>query len=440
MAEHDYLPHVRQHYEELPYPPRKPEDERKRLLGPALDRLPIINQYCFKGRQTFGQGFRVLVAGGGTGDSTIFLAEQLRGTGAEVVYLDLSTASKKICEERARVRGLTNIAFHHGSIMNIAGMGLGAFDFVSCTGVLMHLADPDAGLKSLVGVLKPNGAMNLMVYARYGRAAYYMVQNLLKLVNRGVADTPTKVRRLKTVLKSLPNVHWLKFKLNVRLTEDAKGDFGDSGLYDLYLHEQDRAWTLPELWQWLVADNGLHIPVTPGCNGEQIFYRPETFVGDQEVLEALKRLPLHEQWAAGELLYGQISKHNLYLCREPATALDIEDPDALLTPLDEQMRVLREKALKGREGEFGINTSHIKLKLRLTPVLRATLRALDGTRTAREVINAAATDLGNVKPDDLWGHSLPQFRTLMDVGYLYLRHRNVPRFPDMSELQGRIGG
>ena len=36
---------------------------------------------------------RALVAGGGTGDATIFLAEQLRHTDAQVVHLDMSSAS-----------------------------------------------------------------------------------------------------------------------------------------------------------------------------------------------------------------------------------------------------------------------------------------------------------------------------------------------------------
>jgi hypothetical protein len=39
------------------------------------DSLGKLNHYCFGGRQNFGNGFRVLVAGGGTSDHTIVLAE-----------------------------------------------------------------------------------------------------------------------------------------------------------------------------------------------------------------------------------------------------------------------------------------------------------------------------------------------------------------------------
>ena len=43
--------------------------------------------------ELLGTQICALVAGGGTGDATIFLAEQLRHTNARVVHLDLSAAS-----------------------------------------------------------------------------------------------------------------------------------------------------------------------------------------------------------------------------------------------------------------------------------------------------------------------------------------------------------
>ena len=55
-----------------------------------------MNHYCFSGKRDFSRKFRVLVAGGGTDDAAFFFAEQLRGTNAEVVYLDISQASMKV--------------------------------------------------------------------------------------------------------------------------------------------------------------------------------------------------------------------------------------------------------------------------------------------------------------------------------------------------------
>src|SRR5262249_19244677 len=97
-------PRVRQQYERFPYPERKPEDEKGRLIGTWLDDLRMVNHHCFRGADSFNDGFRVLVAGGGTGDGTIFLAEQLRDLRAEVVHLDVSRAAMDIARERARLR------------------------------------------------------------------------------------------------------------------------------------------------------------------------------------------------------------------------------------------------------------------------------------------------------------------------------------------------
>ena len=58
-----------------------------------------------------------------------------------------------------------------------------SFDQIICTGVLHHLAEPDAGLSALRGVLNPDeGAMHVMVYAPYGRTGIYMLQEFCRRI------------------------------------------------------------------------------------------------------------------------------------------------------------------------------------------------------------------------------------------------------------------
>ena len=104
---------VKAQYEALPYPARDPADEARRLITGSPSFLPELNHYLFGGRRDFSRPMRVLVAGGGTGDNLIQLAQYLAASGGrhEVVYLDLSAASRKVAEARAKVRGLTNIRF-----------------------------------------------------------------------------------------------------------------------------------------------------------------------------------------------------------------------------------------------------------------------------------------------------------------------------------------
>jgi ubiquinone/menaquinone biosynthesis C-methylase UbiE len=174
------LERVSGQYEDYPYPMRDPLDEKKRILKIEGEHLKEMNHWLFQGKENFESGFRVLIAGGGTGDSVIFLAEQLKNTNAEIIYLDFSAASMAIAKQRAKIRGLRNIKWIHDSILNIPNLGLGKFDYINCSGVLHHLPSPTEGLKILQESLTPRGGMGIMVYGTYGRTGYIMCKSLCR--------------------------------------------------------------------------------------------------------------------------------------------------------------------------------------------------------------------------------------------------------------------
>ncbi len=152
----------------MPYPARDPRDEAVRLITGTPSHILEVNHYLFAGRLNFIRPFRALVAGGGTGDACIMLAQQLvdRRCPGEVVYIDLSSASRAVCEARAKVRGLRNITFLTGSLLDLPTMTIGQFDSIDCTGVLHHLPDPAAGLQALASVLEPEGGIGIMLYGQ----------------------------------------------------------------------------------------------------------------------------------------------------------------------------------------------------------------------------------------------------------------------------------
>jgi ubiquinone/menaquinone biosynthesis C-methylase UbiE len=81
-----------QQYARFPYPPYDPYLEAQRFNVTRLDKLDKVSAYCFNGELDPRQGMQVLVAGGGTGEATVFLAEQLRHTPSEVVHVDVRSA------------------------------------------------------------------------------------------------------------------------------------------------------------------------------------------------------------------------------------------------------------------------------------------------------------------------------------------------------------
>jgi len=404
----NYLPAVRSQYEALPYPACDPEDDRKRLVQTWLDDLPMVNHYCFAGAQTFGNGFRVLVAGGGTGDATIYLAEQLKHTDARIVHLDLSQASIAIARRRAEIRGLTNIHWVHDSLLSLPALGLGRFDYINCVGVLHHLEDPDAGFAALRSVLAEDGAIGLMVYATTGRSGVYQMQALMRLVNGDEQDAQRRIDNARDLLASLPASNW--FKRGEDLYDDHKT--GDAGIYDLLLHSQDRSYAVGELFDWLEGrpgqpgGHGMHLAFTDVQRGRSP-YLPHMVLGRQPpaMVDTLRRLPRRAQYEMAELMGGNIVTHSLYATRSAACTAPYGDaryvPFFFHEPLTGEVlaRVFGSK----RGQPFMLAHQHSGVSVMVNPGRYAPqiLRLIDGTRSFGAIFDQFRADWhGQAAPPD----------------------------------------
>ncbi|HSK41553.1 MAG TPA: class I SAM-dependent methyltransferase, partial [Arenibaculum sp.] len=312
---------LRAQYEAYPYPERDPRDEARRLVTGSPGHLDEVNHYGFGGRLDLAKPLRVLFAGGGTGDGTIMLAQQCRDAGlpAEITYIDLSDAARAVAEARARARGLTSIRFRQGSLLDLSG--LGPFDYIDCCGVLHHLDDPEAGLRSLVSALAPGGAIGIMVYGRYGRTGVYPLQDALRPLVDGL-DQRAALALARRLVDRLPPTNW--FRRNPFLGDHRRSD---AGLFDLLLHSRDRAYTVPELFA-LADAAGLAVTALV----EPARYDPATDVDDAQVLKRLDGRGRMERAAFAESIAGNIAKHVCYLTRPedaPRAVARIEGPDTV---------------------------------------------------------------------------------------------------------------
>ena len=396
----NYLPEVRSQYEALPYPPCNPDDDHQRMVLTWLEDLPMINHYCFAGKQSFQNNFRALVAGGGTGDATIFLAEQLKASNAEVVHLDMSQASIALARRRAEIRGLTNITWVHASLLDLPTLGLGKFDYINCSGVLHHLADPDPGFKALRSVLKDDaenhGAMGLMVYATAGRTGVYQMQALMRMVNQSTGDAidgQRKIANARDLLASLPASNW--FKRGEDLHHDH--NIGDAGIYDLLLHSQDRSYSVGELFDWLQTDNGMHLEFTDVQRGRSS-YLPHMVLGSKPpaMTSALRKRPRREQYEMAELMSGSIITHSLYATQSARCTAPYGDaqyiPFFFHEPLTGEIAAQVFAINKGQP--FVLKHQHSGTTVMVNPGKYAPqiLRLIDGKRSFGEIFNQFRTD------------------------------------------------
>ncbi|HEX3574601.1 MAG TPA: class I SAM-dependent methyltransferase [Rhodopila sp.] len=365
-------------YEAYPYPRREPRDEAKRLVVGSPSHIREIDHWVFGAARPARIPLNVLVAGGGTGDATIMLAQQMvrLGRPGQVTWLDRSTAALAIARGRAEARGLTNIVWEQRSLLDLLGSGLGPFDYIDCCGVLHHLPDPAAGLRALLSVLAPGGGMGLMVYAPHGRTGVYMMQDALRRLAPPDETPQQRLDVARRVMKHLPETQWLRHNRNF----DDHINGGDAGLYDLLLNPRDRAYTVPEFSR-LLRDAGLRVT----CWVEPCRYDPAPLLPDPRLRARLETMDLTERAALAEALAGNMAVHIVYCVRDSAP-VQRPDPDA-----DTAVPVCREvdgeTLARGirPDGTLPVTYDGLRTLVALPPLASAILPLVDGHRSVSQI-------------------------------------------------------
>ena len=378
-------------YEALPYPPRNPADEDARLIGTWLDDLDLLNHHCFRGKRRFDSSFRVLVVGGGTGDGTIFIAQQLRERGivaARVVHLDLSAAAIEIAKARALRRGLQDIEFIQGNLLDLPSMNLGEFDFINCVGVLHHLPEPELGLSALLPSLAHDGAMALLLYGEIGRIGIYHAQDILRRLP-SAASRAEQIDQAKRVLAKLPRTNWLA--RSAELHPDLHAG-SDAALYDLLLHSQDRAYDVAEIYRWFSDNQRLHVYFSDVHRG-RLPYLPSTWLHDFPELSAINAQSRREQESLAELIGGDLVIHAFFATRSADTEApygDIEYTPFFLREAYPASGSSLAEVIDGHHGKPFLLThsqSGLRREMHPTPAVREIFLGIDGRRTWREIFD-----------------------------------------------------
>ncbi|MBL8954854.1 MAG: class I SAM-dependent methyltransferase [Myxococcaceae bacterium] len=153
---------------------------------------------------TFFAGKQCLDAGCGGGRNSIAMA---RLKAAKVIGVDVGEGG--LDDARRRAGSLTNVEFRHASVLELP-FADAQFDVVWCAGVIMHTANPERALDELTRVLKPGGALYLLVYASEG-LRWPLIQLLRPLaqqlgqpaLDRAVAAAELPANKRRTFLDDL---------------------------------------------------------------------------------------------------------------------------------------------------------------------------------------------------------------------------------------------
>ena len=395
---------IREFYTSHPYPPPLENLDRARDMWRDKNVRRAEFHLLWPGKE-YRADFDVLVAGCGTWQAAKFAVCH---PAARVVAVDVSTTSLEHTEALKQKYDLTNLETRQLAIES-AGELDQHFDLIVCTGVLHHLVDPDAGLRALRSVLKPDGAMYLMVYAPYGRTGVYMFQEYCRRL--GIGTSQQEIDDLTAVLKTLPEHHPL-----VSMLRGSRNALDAGALVDALLNPRDRAYSVPEVFDFIERNDLLlrrwywQAAYSPRCGA----------IADTPHASRLATLPEREQYAEMELWRGLITNHDFLVYRS-----DVNN-DALTVRFDDEQFLryvpirrawtmcIQERLPPGAAGAL-LNQTHLfdDLFLFVNAQEKQMFEAIDGRRKVSEIVKKAEVDAAAAREffEKLWWYDQVVFDT-----------------------------
>jgi len=348
-------------------------------------------------RRPYRSDLDILVAGCGTWQAAKYAVCRPE---ARVVGIDVSAASIEHTATLKRQYNLTNLELRWLALEHVGELGR-TFDLVVCTGVLHHLADPDAGLCALREALRAEGALYLMVYAPYGRIGVSMLRDYCRRLGLGTSNR--EIHDLVATLEALPQSHPL-----VTLLRGSRDARNPDALADALLNPRDRSYSVPQLVDF-IERNGFtfgrwywQAPYLPQCGA----------ISATCHATRLAALAEWEQYAAMELWRGTMTSHSVVAWRNDASKGDVRfDDDRWLHYVPLRLpwtELIEERCPPGAAGVL-LNRSHAfhDLVLLLDAEDKCLFDRIDGRRSIKEITDHSdETRCGRTRTlfERLWRH------------------------------------
>jgi SAM-dependent methyltransferase len=342
----------------------------------------------------------ILIAGCGTNQAAVFA---YRNPDAKVVGIDISQSSLDHQQYLKDKHGLFNLTVHRLPIEEAPTLGLD-FDLIVSTGVLHHMADPSVGMKALGDVLRPDGAIGLTLYARYGRFGVETLQSVFR--DMGLHQDEKSVRVVKETMAILPPDHTVQSYLRIEGQELQY----DGAIVDTFLHGRDRSYTVDDCID-LVTSAGLAFQ---GWLVKAPYYHHETLERATEFAQLVNSLPERQHWSVMERLRTFSGCHFFMACRP-------ERPKESYT-IDFSSDVSHEYVPHWRMncGLAGAEAFRMDWRMQLSPAQLPFAQNVDGDRTIREIAQRVAqggeSPRANVAELEKFGRKL--FQSLWRLDFL----------------------
>jgi SAM-dependent methyltransferase len=342
----------------------------------------------------------ILIAGCGTNQAAAFA---YTNPAAKVVAVDVSQPSLDHQQYLKEKHGLFNLELHLLPIEELPTLGLD-FDLVVSTGVLMILADPLVGMKALADCVRPDGAIGVMLYAKYGRIGVELLQSVFSDI--GLRQDDASVQIVKDTIALLAPDHPIQGYVKLGGSNDLQFD---TGVVDTFLHGRDRNLTVDECVD-LVTSAGL---VFQGWFLKAPYYAHDLVAAPNGLYPAVNALPEVKQWSVMERVQTTNGCHYFMACRpdrpKESYAIDFSTEDSLdYVPLFRMRCGLSGNEIFRPDWRMSLNAAQLPF-----------VRAIDGRRTIREIaagVAQSAARRGDAAEFEKFGRKL--FQSLWRLDFL----------------------
>lgn len=338
-------------------------------------------------------GMEILIAGCGTNQAAVIA---YTNPTAHVVAVDVSEHSLDHHRFLGRKYGLANLELHRLPIERISDLDQD-FDLIISTGVLHHLADPDAGLRALAQCLRVDGVLALMLYASYGRLGVEILQSVF--ADLALGRDEQSLALIRDAVRQINSQHPLAGYLQI-----APDLNNDAGLVDTFVHARERSYTIDEC-QAFVSDAGL---IFQDLFLKSPYYAPRG--SGSSFLSWVAAMPPDAQWSVMERMNTSNACHFFMACRADrprrSYAIDFTSPSALqyVPSFRHYCRLDGDRLTKAGD------------QLQLTPWERELVQLVDGERSIEVVMNQVQIQRG--VPEGITARAVELFMQLWQQDYL----------------------
>jgi SAM-dependent methyltransferase len=377
------------YYSQFPYP--WPPMTFPRLEDARFETVMLNQSVGDFSHRTIPPDANIWVSGCGT-NQAVYTA--LRFPEARIIASDLSPTSLDIARRNANTLGVRNLTFCQESVNDARYAA--QFDYVICTGVIDHNAEPASTLARVAATLRPNGVLELMVYNRFHRTFHDALQKALRLIKVHIGGEQSYARDLelaRELVRSGPLAS--SAHAETLLTDN------DAFLADALIQPVEHTFTVESLAQ-MAGKCGLELTLPCSNQFDSIDGRTWNLqIASRPLQDALEAMPDVERWQMVNLILFDKSPMLWFFLRPRGEQTQIRHEAKANAAFLERRFVCTTTGLSNYVR--GASDLHYKRAPNPVPypsppknlLIRQIVARADGEMTMREILEALRVDIAS---------------------------------------------